>query len=95
MMPDQKMKEEMAGKAPKNGKKVKGKSKAGTTPTTSIQVDEEENLIADSLLEALAEQKGKATLRMLRVNRISILRLALGIGLEQLKNRATKNEPIL
>lgn len=92
MAKNQKQAEEMAGKAPE---KKKSKPKPGTAATTSISVDEEECQIADAMMANLEAQKGKATLRMLRVNRISILRLALGLGLEELVGRAEKNEPIL
>lgn len=83
--------EEMAGKPPAK----KSKPKPGTAATTSISVDEKECQIADTILEVLEKEKGKEILRMLRVNRISVLRLALGMGLKELTRKVEAGESIL
>jgi len=81
---------EMAGKPPK-----KSKPKPGTAVTTSISVDEKECNIADNILRVLEQEKGAEILRMLRVNRISVLRLAMGMGLKELIKKVESGESIL
>ena len=58
-------------------------------------VDEEECRVADTILKVLEQEKGANLLRMLRLNRISILRLALGEGLNLLTAKVEKGEKIL
>jgi len=71
------------------------KKSVGTSTTTSISVDEQECRVADTILSVLEQEKGKTLLRMLRLNRISILRLALGEGLNVLTAKLEKGERIL
>ena len=84
-------------KAAKSAHEAKGeepapkpkKQKQQSTDSTTVHVDKEEMDRADAILELLVKEKGPV-IRMLRINRGSILRMAVAEGLEALEAKAAE-----
>ena len=102
MSSDRNKSRDKAAKAAREGRKEpekkeapepKAPAKKQSADSTTVHVDKEEMGRADALLATLEEEKG-GIIRMLRINRGSILRMAVVEGLRVLEKKVEDGESL-